>query len=159
MKTTPAFFFFFLKFWLHCVFTAFAWVFSGCSKRWPLFVVLLGLLIAVVSLVKHRLQALELQQLRHTGLVALWLVELFRTRDQTHVPCIGRRILIHSGTREVPTTVFLPGKSHGQKSLGGYSPWGHKESDRTQRLNNNNNKEFKKQDKKHSPLGKIMIKL
>ena len=22
--------------------------------------------------------------------------------------------------------VFLPGKSHGQKSLAGYSPWGHK---------------------------------
>ena len=26
-----------------------------------------------------------------------------------------------------PTSVFLPGKSHGQRSLGGYSPWGHKE--------------------------------
>jgi len=24
------------------------------------------------------------------------------------------------------TPVFLPGKSHGQKSLTGYSPWGHK---------------------------------
>ena len=28
-----------------------------------------------------------------------------------------------------PTPVFLPGKSHGQKSLLGHSPWGHKESD------------------------------
>ena len=27
--------------------------------------------------------------------------------------------------------VFLPGKSHGQRSLAGYSPWGHKESDMT----------------------------
>ena len=27
--------------------------------------------------------------------------------------------------------VFLPGKSHGQRSLAGYSPWGHKESDTT----------------------------
>ena len=27
-----------------------------------------------------------------------------------------------------PTPVFLPGKSHGQRSLVGYSPWGHKES-------------------------------
>jgi len=27
-----------------------------------------------------------------------------------------------------PTEVFLPGKSHGQRSLVGYSPWGHKES-------------------------------
>ena len=25
------------------------------------------------------------------------------------------------------TPVFLPGESHGQRSLGGYSPWGHKE--------------------------------
>ncbi|CAM9784256.1 unnamed protein product [Rangifer tarandus platyrhynchus] len=25
-----------------------------------------------------------------------------------------------------PTTVFLPGKSHGQRKLTGYSPWGHK---------------------------------
>ena len=30
-----------------------------------------------------------------------------------------------------PTPVFLPGESHGQKSLAGYSPWGHKESDMT----------------------------
>ena len=28
--------------------------------------------------------------------------------------------------------VFLPGESHGQRSLGGYSPWGHKESDVTE---------------------------
>ena len=27
-----------------------------------------------------------------------------------------------------PTAVFLPGKCHGQKRLGGYSPWGHKDS-------------------------------
>ena len=33
-----------------------------------------------------------------------------------------------------PTPVFLPGKSHGQKSLTGYNPWGHKESDTTERL-------------------------
>ena len=31
-----------------------------------------------------------------------------------------------------PTPVFLPGKSHGQRSLAGYSPWGHKESDTTE---------------------------
>ena len=28
-----------------------------------------------------------------------------------------------------PTPVFLPGEFHGQRSLAGYSPWGHKESD------------------------------
>ena len=31
-----------------------------------------------------------------------------------------------------PTSVFLPGKFHGQRSLEGYSPWGHKESDTTE---------------------------
>ena len=31
-------------------------------------------------------------------------------------------------------TMFLPGESHGQRSLVGYSPWGHKESDTTERL-------------------------
>ena len=31
-----------------------------------------------------------------------------------------------------PAPVFLPGKSHGQRSLAGYSPWGHKESDMTE---------------------------
>ena len=30
--------------------------------------------------------------------------------------------------------VFLPGKLYGQRNLVGYSPWGHKESDRTERL-------------------------
>ena len=34
------------------------------------------------------------------------------------------------------TPVFLPGKSHGQRSLVGYSPQGHKESDTTGRLDN-----------------------
>ena len=33
-----------------------------------------------------------------------------------------------------PTPVLLPGKSHGWRSLVGYSPWGRKESDMTERL-------------------------
>ena len=33
-----------------------------------------------------------------------------------------------------PTPVFLPGKSHGRRSLAGYSPWGHKELDTTEWL-------------------------
>ena len=34
-----------------------------------------------------------------------------------------------------PNPVILPGESHGQRSLTGYSSWGHKESDTTERLN------------------------
>ena len=33
-----------------------------------------------------------------------------------------------------PTPVFLPEKSHGQRSLVGYSSWGLKESDTTEQL-------------------------
>ena len=33
-----------------------------------------------------------------------------------------------------PAPVFLPGKSHGWRSLVGYCPWGRKESDTTERL-------------------------
>ena len=31
-----------------------------------------------------------------------------------------------------PTPAFLPGESHGQRSVAGYSPWGCKESDMTE---------------------------
>ena len=33
-----------------------------------------------------------------------------------------------------PTPILLPGKSHGWRSLVGCSPWGHEESDTTERL-------------------------
>ena len=33
-----------------------------------------------------------------------------------------------------PTPVLLPGESHGGRSLVGYSPWGHKESDTTEQI-------------------------
>ena len=35
-----------------------------------------------------------------------------------------------------PTPVFLPGESHGQRSLEGYSSWGGNELDMTEGLNN-----------------------
>ena len=41
---------------------------------------------------------------------------------------------IHWRRKWQPSPVFLPGKSHGQRSLAGCSPWDHKESDTTERL-------------------------
>ena len=38
-----------------------------------------------------------------------------------------------------PTPVFLPGKSQGQKSLVGYSPWGRKELDTTEDIHTHTN--------------------
>ena len=35
-----------------------------------------------------------------------------------------------------PTPVFLPGKSHGQRNLAGYSPWACKDLDTTEQRNN-----------------------
>ena len=42
------------------------------------------------------------QELWHMGLVALKHVESSQNRDPTHVPCIGRQILIHCTTRGMP---------------------------------------------------------
>ena len=47
------------------------------------------------------------------------------------VPGLGRS---PGGGKWQPTLVFLPGESHGQRSLVGYSPKGRKESDTTERL-------------------------
>ena len=43
-------------------------------------------------------------------------------------PWVGK---IPWGRERLPAPVCLPGESHGQRSLAGYSPWGHKESDIT----------------------------
>ena len=47
-------------------------------------------------------------------------------------PWVGKIPRVGSGN--LPTPVFLPGKSHGQRSLVGYSPCGCKESDMTEQL-------------------------
>ena len=39
------------------------------------------------------------------------------------------------------TPVFLPGEFQGQRSLEGYSPWGHKELDTTEQLTHTNQAE------------------
>ena len=41
--------------------------------------------------------------------------------------------------KEMAIPVFLPGKSHGQRSLAGCSIWGHRELDMTWRLNGSRN--------------------
>ena len=55
--------------------------------------------------------------------------------QKTQVQSLGREDPLK---KEMAThSIFLFGESHGQRSLVGYSPWGHKESDMTQQLNNN----------------------
>ena len=58
---------------------------------------------------------------------------------QPHAVCL-QNVKIHLWRRKwQPTPVFLPGASHGQRSLAGYSPRGHKELNMTRQLNSNNN--------------------
>ena len=44
-------------------------------------------------------------------------------------PWVGKFLWRREGQS---TLVFLPGEFHGQRSLAGYSPWGHKELDTTE---------------------------
>ena len=50
--------------------------------------------------------------------------------QETQVQSLGREDPLEKGMGTTP--VFLPGELHGQRSLVGYSPWGHKESDMTE---------------------------
>ena len=61
----------------------------------------------------------------------------------------GRKGLKHQWRRKLqPTPLFLPGKFHGQRSLEGYRPWVHKESDTTQRLSTHIPSNLEKLEKK-----------
>jgi len=52
-----------------------------------------------------------------------------------HQQMNGLRCSLHTQRRQWhPIPVLLPGVSHGWRSLVGYSPWGHKESDMTEWL-------------------------
>jgi len=64
-----------------------------------------------------------------------------RWLSSTESTCQGRRCRFDPWVRKIPwrkkwqpTPGFLPGKSHGQRSLVGYSLWGHKGSDTTEQL-------------------------
>ena len=53
------------------------------------------------------------------------------TGDLGLIPGLGSNLL--PWRREwQPIPVFLPGETHGQRSLAGYSPWGLEESDKTE---------------------------
>ena len=52
--------------------------------------------------------------------------------QETWVQSLGQEDPLEEGIE--PTPVFLPGESHGQRTLMAYSPWGLKESDTIERL-------------------------
>ena len=93
-----------------------------------------------VVVVKHRSKLLLFQRkgtalgqreippedIRVDGLIILHLMKQKHLKNYTVV------YLKKWSGKWQPTPVFLPGKPHELRSLAGYSPWGHKESDMTE---------------------------
>ena len=65
------------------------------------------------------------------SLVAQTVKRLWATWE-TRVQFLGRKIPRRRKWQSTPA--LSPGKSHGRRSLVGCSPWGHQESDKTERL-------------------------
>ena len=81
-----------------------------------------------------RLQSMRWQRVR----LPWWLStkeSACQCRRRGSIPGSGRSPGERSGN---PLQYSCPGKSHGQRSLVSYSPWGRKESDTTKQLNNIN---------------------
>ena len=68
-------------------------------------------------------------QMVRASLVAQ-LVKNLPTMQETWFWSLGRKDPLEKEVE--PTPVFLPGEFHGQRSLAGYSAWGHKELDITE---------------------------
>ena len=64
-----------------------------------------------------------------SGSVVKNLPAMQETQEMWFNPWVGR---IPWRRAWQPTPVFLPGESHGQRSLAGYRPWGGKELDTTE---------------------------
>ena len=60
------------------------------------------------------------------------MVKRLPAMRETQVRFLGREDPLEKIWQSTPA--LLLGKSHGRRSLIGYSPWGHKESDTTERL-------------------------
>ena len=80
----------------------------------------------------YNLKSIIEAELSHASLVAqIVKASAYNAGGPRFNPWVGKIPRRGNGK---PTPVILPGKSHGQRSLVGYSPWGRKESDMTERL-------------------------
>ena len=82
------------------------------------------------------------QKDKYSMIMLIWVAQMVKnpqlpTMQETQVQFLGREDLLEKGMsthssilawrRECPPTpAFLPGEFHGQRSLAGYSPWGHR---------------------------------
>ena len=70
------------------------------------------------------------------------------TTEETQVLSLGMEDPLQEGM--ATHSIVMPRESHRQRSLAGYSPWGRKESNMPERLNNNNKVIFMKLQIKYS---------
>ena len=68
----------------------------------------------------------------HWNSPVVQLVKNLPAMQETWVQSLGWEDPLEKGM--LPTLAFWLGEFHGQRSLEGYSPWGHKELDMTKRL-------------------------
>ena len=54
--------------------------------------------------------------------------------QETRVCSLGQEFSLEKGIARIPTPVFLPGESQGQRNLVGFSPGDHKESETTEQI-------------------------
>ena len=78
-------------------------------------------------LFKYQLKTWDVQGLYHSYLLD---ITVYSTNNYGITPVHLSSLYIRRRKWQ-PTPVLLPGKSHGWRSLVGYSPWGHEESDTT----------------------------
>ena len=94
-----------------------------------------------------RLQSMGSQRVRHDWATSFHFGAIMRPLWGFPHSSVGKESSCNAGdpglirVRKIPwrrkwqsTPALLPGKSHGWRSLIGYSPWGHKESDTTEWL-------------------------
>ena len=99
----------------------------------------------------HRIECFDfrgLKKLRIDSCLQVSYIYLLPHSSDGRVRLQCRRPGFNPWVRKIPwkrawqsTLVFLPGESHGQRRLGGYSPWGHIESDTTEQLTHSTHKD------------------
>ena len=98
---------------------------SGTRQGCPLSPLLFKIVLEVLATTIREEKEIKGIQIRKEE------VKLSLFADDSFDPWVGKIPWKREGQ---PILVYLPGKSYRQRSLAGYSPWGHKESDTTEQL-------------------------
>ena len=91
-----------------------------------------GLYWQIVCHIGSTLLLLSMYLEKHWASLVAQTVKHSPDTQETRVQSLGQEDPLKKG--RLPTPSFLSEELHGQRSLAGYSPWGHKESDMTEQL-------------------------